>query len=162
MQLNEERLEGIRVILMGNDSDGYTFFESAKGEDAENWYVSGTGLGKFGPEPEKGERDYGKIRPETFLTQIKGKELTAQIFLGYENGEEKNREYTEWEDFARAVGISEMVALSVKVPKNVAKRFKVFANEESTPADKMRELVVGYVADYMKKNAETLAFKESV
>ncbi len=162
MQLNEERLEGLRVVMMGAEDEGYAFFESGTKEDDGSWYVSGTGIGKFGPKNENGDNDYNKIRPETLLTQTKAKELTASVFLGYENGEEKHRYYTDWDEFAKVVGISEMVALSVKIPKNVAKRFKVFATEESTPADMMRKLIVDYVAKYMKENAENLAFRESV
>ena len=162
MQLNEERLEGLRVVMMGDESEGYAFFETGKKESEGSWYVAGNGLSKFGPEDKEGNNDCEAIKPETFLAEVKGKELTASIFLGYEAREAKYRYYTNWEEFARVVGISENVALSVKVPKNVAKRFKVFAAEESTPADKLRELIIDYVAEYMKKNAGTLAFQESV
>jgi hypothetical protein len=57
MQIDSERLEGVRVMLNGSEEDGYSFFPQGKKESQGSWYVSGTGLGRLGAKPDDGDAD---------------------------------------------------------------------------------------------------------
>ena len=167
MKLDEKRISQIQTVLTDDDD----FVEFAEEDFDEGlWYVSKDCIHRFGAKDESGEQYIEKTysnrigdRPyREFYEQIKGKELKARIFLGYHMGKPQYKVFTEWEDLAKAIGVSELVTLATKVPKVIAKRFTVFANMEGGRSNVLRNLVYEYVKKKMIENIDSLMFKEEI
>jgi len=164
MKLDAEKLELLQVMLTGlEDKNENIEFCPGDFDKEPSHNVYGGKIYSYTPPP-KGQEDGTStlVSEDTFLEAVKGEELKARYFIGWAKDKEQYRYYRAWEELAAAMGVSEMVALTTKVPKNVAKRFNLFANEEGTVSETLRKLVYRYVKEYMKDNAEHLLFRETV
>jgi len=167
MKLNRERISQIQTVLV-NDDDSVDFTEDDFSRGL--WYVSNNCILRFGPEDEDGESSIevtyssrlGDRPYSEFYKEIKGKDLKARIFLGYQAGKPQYQEFKDWESLAKALGISELVTLATKVPKVIAKRFTFFANQTSDRSSILRSLVYKYVKKKMIEEIDTLMFKEEI
>jgi hypothetical protein len=167
MKMDIEKLTQIQTILK-NDDESVEFTEDDFSKGL--WYISNNQVHRFGKDnPKEGasiERTYSNQRGiaslTDFLEKIKDLDLKARVFIGHENGKEQYKTYYAWNKLADALGISELVTVATKIPKNVAKRFELFANENGGRSLVLRTLVYGYVEKQIKQNAESLMFKEDI
>lgn len=156
MKIDEEKIGLLQVVLTGT-GDTEESVEFAEDFEKERYGITPSYIYKYWPE------DNSKQIPvETFLKAIEGKDVRARYFLGWEGNKENYRYYDDWAKLADAMGVSQMVALTTKVPKNVARRFSIFANEENSVSETLRKLVYNYVKDYMSEHSEKLMFRETV
>lgn len=167
MRLDSEKISQIQTVIV-NDDECVEFTEDEF--DKGLWYISNSRIHRFGAKDKEGESDIEETFSNSvtdtsyseFYKQIEGKELKARIFLGRSVGEEKYQVYEDWETLAKTLGISELVTLATKVPKTVAKRFAMFANQKGDRSSVLRKLVYDYVKNQMVEQAETLMFKEEI
>ena len=166
MKLDPDKINQIQIVLIHEDD--FVEFADGKFEDGL-WYVSSDRIHRFGEETEEGskiEETFSIVssdRPYSeFYKQIEGKELAARIWVGKKAGHDEYQGFTNWEDLAKAIGISELVTLATKVPKTIAKRFTVFANQRSDRSSILRQLVYDYVKQQIIEQADSLMFKEEI
>lgn len=159
MKLDEEKIGLLQVVLTGTeDKEENVEFADENGFKTETYFaVTPSHCWKYWPEDNAKE-----ISIESFLKALEGKELKARYFLGWEGGKQNYRYYDEWSKLADAMGVSQMVALTTKVPKNVARRFSIFANEENSVSETLRKLIYNYVKGYMADHSDKLMFREQV
>jgi len=135
-----------------------------------SWYVGNRNINLFGEEDENGDsaiiatysNEAGDRPYKECYEKIKGKDLKARLFLGYLDGKPRYKVFTDWEELAKVLGISELVTLATKVPKVVARRFMFFANEEGGRSSVLRSLVYDYVKKKMIEQIDTLMLKEDI
>ena len=149
MQLTKERVEMLRAAMTKEDSN--FMFRTQNGDEYGIWEKSTNFF------PKDTEECDGAADEELY-----GKELTAMIFLGWEDNKEINREIEDWEEFSKHVGITELQVLGTKVPTIIKTRFEFFANETSTTSAVLRGLVYDYVKRQMTENMDKLIFKEKI
>lgn len=157
MKLSEDRVELLQVILTGTDDTEESVEFSVGDFEKEMYAVNPSSFWKHWPEDNAKE-----ISKDSFLKILADKELRARVFLGWEHDKQNYRYYDDWTKLADAMGISEMVTLTTKVPKNVARRFTIFANETGSVSERIRKLVYDYTRQYMADNSKKLIFRESV
>jgi len=163
MKLDKEKIELLQVVLTGTGDDGESV-EFAEGNGFEKGLSYGVYPSKIYRYENKTEEDIEskRISAEGLLKAIEGKEVRGRYFLGWDDQKQNYRYYDTWDELAKAMGVSQMVTLTTKIPKNVAKRFTVFANEDSSISETLRKLVYGYVQKYMADNSEKLMFRETL
>lgn len=167
MKLDKEKVSQIQTVLLTDDSNvEFTDSEFEKGL----WYISNRNIDKFdegggGKESQivetfsnyVGDKDYSD-----FFKEVEGKELKARLSMGYHLGKCQYKVYEDWEKLAKVLGISELVTVATKIPKTVAKRFEMFADEKSDRSSVLRELVYDYVKKKMIEQAGSLMFREEI
>ena len=167
MKIDENKISQIQTVLRTDDA--FVEFTENKFKDGL-WYVSNNNINKFGKsDPEEGaqiEQTYSQCfgdRPMSeFFEEIKGKDLKARIFLGRLGTEEEYQQFSNWQKLASAIGVSDLVTVATKIPKVVAKRFEIFANQKSDRSNVLRELVYKYVEKCIVEQVKDLMFKEKI
>ena len=165
MRIDKERLEGIIATITPEDAEDcpYSFYEKGKNpSDDEYSFFQGGMMHHYKDDPKDEDSRAHSIQTSTFLERVKDKELVGRIWLGWQANKEKYYSTENWEEFAKEVGISELVAITTKVPKTIARRFEFFANQSSNKSAKLRGLVIDYVREQWKEQADNLVFREEV
>ncbi len=165
MKLDAERLEHIQVVLTGQGETQILFYQVGDKVGKKEFYsVSHDSTGRFDPRKNEDEDTYYTRIDyiEDFLKRIGPKELTASIFIGYTAGKEQNEFFDSWEQLSRYLGIGELVAISAKVPKIIARRFDAFSSRLSTRSGVLRQLIYDYVKEQYKERLDELIFREEV
>ncbi len=158
MKLDEEKIGLLQVVLTGTEDKEEAVDFAIENFQKEDYYaVTPSSLWHFWP-----DENSKSLSIETFLKAVEGRELKARYFLGWEGGKQNYRYYDDWTKLADAMGVSQMVVLTTKVPKNVAKRFTVFANETGSTSERLRKLVYDYVKEYLAENSGKLMFREEL
>ena len=163
MKIDDSRLELLVSTFVDEEDCIDLYPANAKNKlESKTWYITSNGYSELGPVKD-GDYSYTQdLTRETLLKRIEGIELKGSIFLGYQSGESTYRDYEDWDDYAKAMGVSKLVAVSAKVPETIAKRFEFFANQTSNKSTKLRELIVEYVADQWKEQADDLIFRAEI
>lgn len=160
MQITKDRLEALRATQM-KEEDTITFWYASKHSKGDHYFYIGQDDKKV-TEWEEGEEDNEEIARHSeseFLELVKGKELEGDIWLGYQDGKQKDVYIQDWDQYAKKMGVSKLVVLATKVPEVIARRFEYFAEEKSA---KLRQLVVEYVKKEWVDQADDLVFRDSV
>ena len=165
MNLTAEQLEQISTVLVYDD-DGVSFWPRGKTEKDGYWYVvkrrssRDAGIMEAGAADEKGDYSFTDRSKDSFLKFASENDLVASVAVDDEDGRyDHDQKFEDWEHLARFMGISDLVAVSTKIPKNVANRLRFYATRTSTVSDTVRQLIYDYVAKSMKDNAESDMFR---
>lgn len=162
MELNKERIEHILITII-NDEDNLSFYETGKDPDKLSYALFPSKIFKAINRTKDGDNEsFNEISIGTFLDEIKDKNITTQIFIGYKGNEEQYEELTIYEDLAKHLGITELVTLATKVPKIIAKRFEFFANQTSSKSHELRKLVYKNVKENIVDQVDSLMFQEQI
>ena len=169
MRITPEKISQIQTVLI-KDDESVDFAVVNQPFGNGHWYVSNNDVLLFGKEDQKEgaeiEHRYSERyddRPlSEFFNAINNVELKARIFVGRRCGKEEYIEYTDWNKLAKALGVSDLVTVATKIPKVVAKRFELFANQRADRSSVLRKLVYDYVKKQMIDQAEDLMFKENI
>lgn len=158
MQINSEKLEQVQIVLRGEDS--VIFW--AKGADQKNgyWRITWKAVGEFGKEDEKGEAKYNHRHPSTFTEWVKDKDMLAETTIYRPKGGYDQEKFDDWDHLARFIGISDLVVVSTKIHKSVAKKLKYYAAKDSDVSATLRELIYKYVKESIIANAERDLFND--
>ncbi len=153
MQIDEERLESLKATLMSED-DNISLNPVGKRSDLDPYYYITIDGGNSYWKNHKDNTEPESLSDEELLKAIKGKELEGEIWK-----EGEYFYYSDWEEYAKKIGVSKLVTLSVKIPEVIARRFAYFASDKDT---KLRELIVEYVKKEWVSQAESLVFQNEV
>ncbi|MEM3895375.1 hypothetical protein [Thermofilum sp.] len=160
--MDKDRLDELKTVLEPHEKDEKFFIEireKNKSVDDDGWLISCDAF--FRVKPAK-DYEVKEIPEEIFLEDIKGKDVVAYIPLEYVGGKETYQKFEEWEHLAKYLGISELVVLSVKVPKIVAKRFEYFATREASKSEVLRKLITNYVKEKWVQEADKLIYSSEI
>ena len=161
MNLDKERLELLRTVLI-HEEDYISFYPKGSNSDKGYWYVNAKDVQEAGPASKGGDQVYESRSDESLIELSQKHDLVAEISLYDKDGRYmfKDETFEDWEHLARYLGISELVAISTKVPKNVAKKFDYYATMTGTKSEVLRNLVYDYVKEAIKDNAERDMFHD--
>ena len=162
MLIDKEKLELIQIVL--RNEDAVSFWEKGVVDKKKGfWYIKTNSISEFGPETKENEEsptcDIRHIT--TFLEWTNNKDLIAEteIYSKRESGYD-TEQFFNWDHLARYIGISELVVVSTKIPKNVAKKLKYYVAQQSDISTVLRELIYDYVKNKIIDNAEQTMFNE--
>lgn len=165
MHINAEQLEQLQVVLVNDDAA--SFYEAGSSEEKGYWYIGrkkGTdqGISENGPMTKDGDLKFSHTRyADDFVKFATENDLWANVAVYNDDGRYDHDEtIKDWDHLARYLGISDLVAVSTKIPKNVANRLRFYATRSSSSvSDTVRGLIYDYVAQSIKDNAETDMFR---
>jgi len=158
MIIDAERLSQIQAVMYMED-DGVSFFVEGKASDKDiGWYV--TNSNKIFEHGAIRNGDYVYFeQTDTFLEKTKDKELVAKVD---DSEGQEHRIISKWDELAKELGISELVVISTKVPKVIARRFEYFSERKGTKSEELRKLVIQYVKESMVGDIDRLMFKDNI
>ena len=154
--ITAEQVEQIQTLLI-KEYGSVSFYKKGTTDEDGQWSISNSGISEFGPIKD-GDFTFNKDRTvEQFLEFARENELLATVTLTGQTADYHH--FEDWSHLARYMGISDLVVLSVKVPKRIAEKFQYYATRTTTISNKHRELIFKYVIKQIKENAEEDAFR---
>lgn len=157
MQPTLEQVEQIQTALI-KEYAAITFYKQGTDPKSGYWYLTADAISEVGKQNDAGDPAFYRDKDiDAFLKFAEDGDLVAMVNLDGSNAFEE--QFTDWAHLARYMGITDLVVLSTKVPKTIAKKFEYYATKEGTQSEKLRRLVYDYVISCIKENAEKDVFR---
>lgn len=154
--ITEEQVEQIQALLV-KEGGSVSFYKKGTKDDDGSWYVTSSGISEFGP-IKNGDFTFNDTRTvEQFLQFARENELSATVNLTGSNTDDHH--FENWDHLARYMGLSDLVVTSVKVPKKIMDKFQYYTTQNMTVSQQLRKLIIDYVIQSIKDNAEEDAFR---
>lgn len=164
MYLDENKLDEIRIMLIGDDQS-IEFSPIKENFEKDMWIVYNKEKISLRSHNEE-KYDFGikgSYYSHEFLGKVNGVDLRARIFIHWEGDEEKYDIFDDYNELAKCIGVSNLVAVSSKIPQSVERKFRYFIQKEGKDkSTKIRELIYGFTKHSIEDNAEELMFKDTI